>query len=31
VVIFDYTYTEVMTRYPDHGDATRLIVEEEDV
>jgi hypothetical protein len=31
LVIFDYTYFEVMTRYLDHGDATRLVVEEEEV
>jgi hypothetical protein len=31
VVIFDYTCTKVMTRCPDHGDTTRLVVEEEDV
>ena len=28
VVIFDHTCTEVMTRCPDHGDATRCVVEE---
>jgi hypothetical protein len=31
VVIFDYTYTEVMPICPDHGNTTRLVVEEEDV
>jgi hypothetical protein len=31
VVIFDHTCTEVMTRCPDHGDATRCIMVEEAV
>jgi hypothetical protein len=31
VIIFDHTCTEVMTRFPDHGDATRCIVFEEEV
>jgi hypothetical protein len=28
VVIFDYYWCEVITRCPDHGDATRRLVEE---
>jgi hypothetical protein len=31
VVIFDYTRTKVMTRCPDHGVATRLVVADEEV
>jgi hypothetical protein len=26
VMIFEYTCTEAMTRFPDHGNATRLVV-----
>jgi hypothetical protein len=31
VVIFDHTCTEVMSRCPEHGDATRCVVFKEDV
>jgi hypothetical protein len=31
VVIFDLTFTEVMSKCPDHGDATRCVVFEEEV
>jgi hypothetical protein len=30
VVILDYSCYEVMTRCPDHGDATTRVVEEEE-
>jgi hypothetical protein len=31
VMLFNYTCSEVMTLCPDDGNATRLVVEEEDV
>jgi hypothetical protein len=31
VVIVDHTCTEVMTRCPNHGDATRCVIVEEEV